>query len=779
MNRNRNLCKKKCLKMMGVLLASAVVASGTGVPAVYGAEKDSRIEKSDKEIKDVVFLDGENGSDRNSGLDEEHAVKTFARAAKLAEEGWEIRVCGTVTVDDRETWKLPDGVSFSRADDFYDDMILVNGSLILKNVPVYESWISGEGTVEGALKESLVKVPSVITVEEPVLLGDVSLEQCQGEGTFSWAGEDRMLDQYETVCQVIFQPEDDQDYSQEDGWDEESRTVTREVTVQVLSLDPGDTGSSGEDADGDREEQLPGEVSGGSEAGEGGSGQDAGENGEDPQKTEGSQTGEDSGEGEESAGQKEEEGSGSSEGGTSGGDSQPAGENGGEESGSPAGDGDKENSGSEETDGSSAGNEGSDAADGGNKTSENAPAKGSGSDAGETSGDSSELTGSGTSEKGESQGEDGSDGQPGGNNGNTEEGISGEEGEASGPEQAGEEEEASRPEQPQEEASEENGQDTASSGETDNSREDGEEENGGLTEEELAEAEVVQKILEDLPEQAGSQDEVAAVVEATRAYLSLSDQQRSVLSQEAVKHLEILQQQSAGVNRESGGVSIEGDFPWYVQLQARERSSQEEASLPAGAGVDTLIYPYEIRLWDLMNQQEYKLNGQQVRLTMPVPDASSYSRLMVLHYLEDGSVEYITPVNNGDGTVSFLTTSFSPYSLAGSAVLVGNIDKLYQNGGAAAEGTGTGQTSSGNAVLGSSSQTVSSGSSTSGGRTGTVSSSGRGTSSGTSRTQAASTGDPQTPYLYAGLGIFAVVVLAGAAVGYRRSKQKKADEINQ
>ena len=81
---------------------------------------------------------------------------------------------------------------------------------------------------------------------------------------------------------------------------------------------------------------------------------------------------------------------------------------------------------------------------------------------------------------------------------------------------------------------------------------------------------------------------------------------------------------------------------------------------------------------------ERALDGQQVRITMPAPDNQLYTQLVVIHYLKDGSIEYITPIYNADGTLSFVTTSFSPYDvaglkLAGSQSLVGNTDKAYGN----------------------------------------------------------------------------------------------------
>ena len=57
-----------------------------------------------------VYLDGRTGSDTNTGTNPADAVKTFARAKELLEfsETKVIRVTGTVTVTDTETWDLSD-----------------------------------------------------------------------------------------------------------------------------------------------------------------------------------------------------------------------------------------------------------------------------------------------------------------------------------------------------------------------------------------------------------------------------------------------------------------------------------------------------------------------------------------------------------------------------------------------------------------------------------------------------------------------------------------------
>ena len=79
---------------------------------------------------------------------------------------------------------------------------------------------------------------------------------------------------------------------------------------------------------------------------------------------------------------------------------------------------------------------------------------------------------------------------------------------------------------------------------------------------------------------------------------------------------------------------------------------------------------------------------------MPAPDDQLYTQLVVIHYLKDGSIEYITPIYNADGTLSFVTTSFSPYNvaglkIAGSQSLVGNTDKAYTNKNTTTSGSTT------------------------------------------------------------------------------------------
>ena len=287
-----------------------------------------------------------------------------------------------------------------------------------------------------------------------------------------------------------------------------------------------------------------------------------------------------------------------------------------------------------------------------------------------------------------------------------------------------------------------------------------------LTPEEIAKAEQVQIQIDYLPTEVTAVAVVEAIIDATASYQSLSEAQKGCLAQGTYEKLLSVQERAAIFNRQSNGVTIEGDIPWYVQFRVELRNEQEDTSVLEAYNVDTFITPYDMTLWDLMRDTEYKLNGQQVKVTIPAPDKELYTQLVVVHYLDDGSVEYITPVYNEDGTMSFITTSFSPYNIAGTKIagskpLVGNTDKAYPS-----------KPSAQNTLTGNSGKKPkpSSGNNSSAGNKRPSSGS---TESNSSSSNVPKTGDEQMPMLYIGIGAAAVLVLiiAGAVIVIRKRKK--------
>lgn len=243
MKKNNKPAAKRYMKTVGMVMASVMVLSSTTGQMVYAESAKDQKDTQDgekKEEKTIVYLNGKAGNDKNSGESQDEAVKSFEKAAELAGSCGVIRICGTVTVDEEEIWELPSGVSIRRAEDFEDALVRVTGCLKLDNVRLYTEDITGDGEVEGAAEKEKVYVPKVITVKDTKTLSEISLESCDGDGVFSWEKEDAVPTEYETDYQVVFHPYDTKkiDYSKEKGWDEDSETVTRKVTVRVSSLKP-------------------------------------------------------------------------------------------------------------------------------------------------------------------------------------------------------------------------------------------------------------------------------------------------------------------------------------------------------------------------------------------------------------------------------------------------------------------------------------------------------------------------------------------------------------
>lgn len=571
--------KKVLMKMSGLLLAAVLVAS-SGAAQFVLADTNQETEESQDEEKMIIYLDGKSGSDKNSGEDSDHAVKTFSRAAELTGEYGVIRICGTVTIKSEVTWELPNGVSVRRAEDFDGPLVKVTakGELTLENVRMYKEDIDGEGKVEGAIEREKVSVPKQLVVETPVPLSEIPLTKCEGDGVFVWEEEDFVPSEYETECTVVFYPYDGEtvDYSEEKGWDEERKVVVRKVTLQVESLKPVEEEPVDPAPEPDVTEQPP--IT-----------------------------------------------------------QPPVDETTPSVSETPS---------VPETTPSVPGNvpaapettpSAPEAAPSAPETPETMPpadvsvtdpaaptetpaAPESGSEPGQNDQNSTIIQGIGS-------------GMLGGN--------------------------------------------TTSEGETQESP-----------------LQTVTAQIMALPDVVDSQEAVLGIVEATKAYEALTDLQKELLSPDVAARLASLQEAAGVYNRQCDDVTLEGDIPWYVQLRVAHTNDRNDVSVLIDYNVDTFITPYDLSLWDLLSDCEYHLNGQQVKITMPSPDKNLYQQLVIVHYLSDGTVEYLTPIDNGDNTITFLTTSFSPYNIAGSKVLVGSTDKLYGTSSTSKNNTSSGSSSS-------------------------------------------------------------------------------------
>ena len=251
------------------------------------------------------------------------------------------------------------------------------------------------------------------------------------------------------------------------------------------------------------------------------------------------------------------------------------------------------------------------------------------------------------------------------------------------------------------------------------------------------------------------------------------------------------------------GVRVEGDFlPYYVDLQV---SYNEELDRLPDAGIGQILSAYEIKLWDLKEDEEYTIpEGKKVRVMIPLPEnAGSFSSLSVAHYLGNSEYEYYTfPTEEYPGTLAviniegidyltFETSSFSPFNVGGSQ-LVGPGTQISQNGSSSNKNTGN-SSSGGNtpaASAGTSGNSQTGGSGTASGQSVIQPSRNSGTSTNTGSTgnqtsstakkngsskliRVVRTGDnsPIIPYAAAGA---AAVILGAAAVITGKKKKKNS-----
>ncbi|MGI6094175.1 MAG: hypothetical protein ACOYBL_01970 [Lachnospiraceae bacterium] len=267
-------------------------------------------------------------------------------------------------------------------------------------------------------------------------------------------------------------------------------------------------------------------------------------------------------------------------------------------------------------------------------------------------------------------------------------------------------------------------------------------------------------------EESISQAEVGDIyqlVDATKEFEALALEVQELIPQNVKDDLTAAQEASKEILLNCNGLKVTGEFlPWHVQFIAELRT---DGALTEQQDVRTLLSSYDLKLWDLMTDTEYKIpEGQKVTVTMKAPDMGLYQQLIIVHTLEDGSKEYITPVIDGDW-LSFETSSFSPFDVAGNKVIVG-IQFPKENS------TGS-QSSSGSLVSGSTGNRNTTGTSSS--RKNSSSSSKKNSASNPSsakkRNSAPKTGDAAVIFPYA---LSAGAAAIGAVTA--RGKKKKEEE---
>ena len=776
MNRNKKGLHKVTANVLSLTLASVMAAGTVGeavsaVP-VYAAES-SQTENSGTGVS--VYLNGTlSGDNQGDGTTKEKAVSSIDQALKLAGSKGTILVCGPVTISSEKAVTIPEGVQIKRADGYTGAIMkitgkgkltLTGGNLQSSDVDTSGAELGKEAFVQGtkteAKKAGQVTMNSQVTIASPEAWNsfDFAAAGFSGEGSFAWASQ-TAPEEYQTTVQVIFTPADTKnyDYSKVEGWDAAKGAVIRNVEVTVESLKPSEPASSeGDTGENNTQEQTPPE--------------ETVEAPETPEEQEPEETVPVAGSvtvpGEITLSKPEDiknfdfgkagfagEGSFAWE----------------EETVPTAYETEIKvvftPSDIEGKDYSQV--EGWDAQKNQvirtvkvlveslkeDSNTDNAPADNTDKDNEKENGESGDNTKEDADTEQGKQDQTGSDQENASDQDNIEDQTENPDTEEKEPGTAEEDQGTSNDQKEEEQESQESSNDQEK--ETSKDEEASREENTQETEEDFVQAEE------------GKTGEVAQEIPQAIPVGSLID--------------------------ENTGVRVEGDFlPYYVDLQV---SYNDELDQLPDAGIGQILSAYEIKLWDLKENEEYKIpEGNKVRVMIPLPEnADSFSQLSIAHYLGNSEYEYYTlPTEEYPGNLTiitiegieyltFETASFSPFNVGGSQ-LVGPGTQLPQSGSSSqntgnnsSSGTSAGTSSTGNSQTGSSSsgQSVIQPSGNSGSQTSTSSSQSRKTgnqSSSSKVTRVVKTGDNAPIILYAATAAAALIL---AAVTFIIGKKKRS-----
>ena len=792
MNRNKKGLHKVTANVLSLTLASVMAAGTVGeavsaVP-VYAAES-SQTENSGTGVS--VYLNGTlSGDNQGDGTTKEKAVSSIDQALKLAGSKGTILVCGPVTISSEKAVTIPEGVQIKRADGYTGAIMkitgkgkltLTGGNLQSSDVDTSGAELGKEAFVQGtkteAKKAGQITMNSQVTIASPEAWNsfDFAAAGFSGEGSFAWASQ-TAPEEYQTTVQVIFTPADTKnyDYSKVEGWDAAKGAVIRNVEVTVESLKPSEPASSeGDTGENNTQEQTPPEET--VEAPETPEEQEPEETvpvagsvtvpGEitlsKPEDIKNFDFGKAGFAGEGSFAWEEEtvptayeteikvvftpsdiEGKDYSQ--VEGWDAQ---KNQVIRTVKVLVESLKEDS-----------------------NTDNAPADNTDKDKDneKENGESGDNTKEDADTEQGKQDQTGSDQENASDQDNIEDQTENPDTEEKKPGTAEEDQGTSNDQKEEDQESQE-----SSNGQEEEAPKDEESSNGQEGEapkdEESSQEENTQETDEDfIQAEAGKTGEVAQEIPQAIPVGSLID--------------------------ENTGVRVEGDFlPYYVDLQV---SYNDELDQLPDAGIGQILSAYEIKLWDLKENEEYKIpEGNKVRVMIPLPEnADSFSQLSIAHYLGNSEYEYYTlPTEEYPGNLTiitiegieyltFETASFSPFNVGGSQ-LVGPGTQLPQSGSSSqntgnnsSSGTSAGTSSTGNSQTGSSSsgQSVIQPSGNSGSQTSTSSSQSRKTgnqSSSSKVTRVVKTGDNAPIILYAATAAAALIL---AAVTFIIGKKKRS-----
>ena len=169
-------------------------------------------------------------------------------------------------------------------------------------------------------------------------------------------------------------------------------------------------------------------------------------------------------------------------------------------------------------------------------------------------------------------------------------------------------------------------------------------------------------IIGTLPDSVKNLDDVNAVVEASRIYNSLSDEDKNKITNADI--LKKLQEQVKAFHHVSNDVRIDG-VDWYLKLVVVPISTDAEVCgrIYKKLNSEYILSLYDVYLWDTLNDRKYSFTEDKtVVISVPAPDLTYFVRPTGIHENTNGRIDYLS-LTFSNGRVFFETTSFSPMGI--------------------------------------------------------------------------------------------------------------------
>ncbi|AMC94041.1 hypothetical protein AOC36_08585 [Erysipelothrix larvae] len=156
-------------------------------------------------------------------------------------------------------------------------------------------------------------------------------------------------------------------------------------------------------------------------------------------------------------------------------------------------------------------------------------------------------------------------------------------------------------------------------------------------------------------------DEIAML---SVAYNALSEQEKGLISEETKEKLALVQKQAGETNHINDYAMVEG-LPWEVRLITEPLSSTTHDYRTIRENMEDVenLTLFNMTLWNTLTNERYTLSEQEIAMiTFRDYIAKEGGEIVIVHQLNDGTLEYINPTLK-DGWVTFGATSFSAYGI--------------------------------------------------------------------------------------------------------------------